>query len=312
MLSNLEKWTCPVCKRSLSLNNKVWSCSAHHSFDEAKEGYVNLLLAQHKKSKEPGDNKDMVNARHSFLNSGAYEPLAQALTTLCANHLNQLSAGQASELLLLDIGCSEGYYSSYIQSSFNSATQLGNAQKSLSVYGLDISKTAIRKAAKLHNASRLDGRQGTEPNNFYDRRYAVASSYNMPVADSAVHIALQVFAPASLEETARVLAPGGIWVLVEPANEHLRELKTFVYDNVQQHQEKAVITQHFTLIAQQPLSFKIGLDDRNARLHLLKMTPYYWKISEENKKRLIDELRQVTTDFRIKIYKKSDEESVFT
>ena len=35
-----------------------------HQFDKAKEGYVNLLPVQHKKSKNPGDDAQMVQALH--------------------------------------------------------------------------------------------------------------------------------------------------------------------------------------------------------------------------------------------------------
>ena len=55
------------------------ACTAGHQFDQSKSGYVNLLLAQNKKTIQPGDSKEMVNARTHFLNLNRYAPLAEML-----------------------------------------------------------------------------------------------------------------------------------------------------------------------------------------------------------------------------------------
>ena len=61
---------CPVCQNPLIQNGKNLSCEKNHSFDQAKQGYVNLLPVQFKHSKAPGDNKEMVVARRAFLDKG--------------------------------------------------------------------------------------------------------------------------------------------------------------------------------------------------------------------------------------------------
>ena len=43
-----------------------FNCIQGHSFDIAREGYVNLLLPNQKHSKSPGDSKDMMESRRSF------------------------------------------------------------------------------------------------------------------------------------------------------------------------------------------------------------------------------------------------------
>lgn len=48
---------CPVCREALSLTEKTWRCSGNHSYDMAKQGYVNLHVVQHKHSKNPGDTR---------------------------------------------------------------------------------------------------------------------------------------------------------------------------------------------------------------------------------------------------------------
>ncbi|MFC4700972.1 putative RNA methyltransferase [Glaciecola siphonariae] len=275
-------WICPVCKQLLTLSGRTLKCDGHHAFDIAKEGYVNLLLAQHKKSKAPGDSKEMVVARQAFLASGAYAPLADELARLVLSHLEAASYEKTADQqvpLLLDLGCSEGYYSSYIQALVNKQSI------NMDVAGLDIAKPAIQKAARAH------------PGN----HYCVGSSFDIPLPDDSVDIALQVFAPSSSQELARVLKPNALWICVEPAPQHLHELKAFVYKDVQVHESNAEAPEHFVIEASHTLSFSFMLGDAQSRLNLLKMTPYYWRISEDNKLRLSEQLRQCSADFSLKI-----------
>ena len=102
----LSPWICPSCSNVLALNNNVWACTNGHSYDVAKEGYVNLLLAQHKNSKQPGDNKQMVNGRRAFLEQGFYQPLADAISQIFNQHLVALV--DQSEVNFFDAGCGEG------------------------------------------------------------------------------------------------------------------------------------------------------------------------------------------------------------
>ncbi len=278
-MSDAFYWQCPVCSEALNLTQRTWRCVNGHCFDCAKEGYVNLLLAQHKNSKAPGDNKDMVQARQDFLATHAYQPLAMKIAELVGKHLSEnIESSEGNEPLLFDVGCSEGYYSAQIQQV------LKTSDISLHVAGLDIAKPAVQKAAKVHKHN----------------HYCVASSYNIPLADISVDIALQVFAPASSDEIKRVLKHNGMWFLIEPAPEHLHELKAFVYDIVQHHEVSAELAPGFALEELVELSFECRLDSPEQRLNLLKMTPYYWRISPENKEKLLLELDKVNAAFVIK------------
>ncbi|MCI2284110.1 hypothetical protein L3081_12860 [Colwellia sp. MSW7] len=78
-MSELENYLCPLCQQALILNDNTYRCINNHSFDRAKQGYVNLLPVQFKHSKAPGDNKDMVNARRAFLDKGFYQPLVDKM-----------------------------------------------------------------------------------------------------------------------------------------------------------------------------------------------------------------------------------------
>lgn len=109
---------CPVCKEKLNKQDHSLKCPNNHSFDFAKEGYVNLLLGS-KSGDKKGDSKESARARHQFLNKNYYA----ALKTAMMNRMNGT---------VLDICCGEGYYDDYDGT----------------LYGFDISKEMIRLAAK--------------------------------------------------------------------------------------------------------------------------------------------------------------------
>jgi 23S rRNA (guanine745-N1)-methyltransferase len=276
----MSSWKCPSCSNVLSLNNQIWTCSNGHSYDVAKEGYVNLLLAQHKNSKQPGDNKQMVNGRRTFLEQGFYQPLANSISNIFNQHLATLN-GQA-EVGFFDAGCGEGYYMAQVRQSCNQ----GDSQIEFS--GLDISKFAVQKAAKKY------------PNN----HFAVASTFQLPLESSSQDAVLQIFAPSSEIEIHRVLKPSGIWITVNPAANHLYEFKQALYDKPTEHKAGQVTPEGFELAQQLNLSFVIQLPEPQQRENLLMMTPYYWSATAEKKQKLVENLQQFTTDFDIKVLTK--------
>ena len=133
---------CPVCSERLHANDNRWSCTNNHSFDQARYGYLNLLLAQHKKSKAPGDNLDMVDARQRLLDSQLYQPISDMLNQWVVDLALSQQEGQAKALHIADIGCGEGYYTQRLQDS------LSDHQIEHRMYGVDISKDALRRAAR--------------------------------------------------------------------------------------------------------------------------------------------------------------------
>ncbi|MGB0987591.1 MAG: putative RNA methyltransferase, partial [Pseudoalteromonas spongiae] len=74
-----QLYFCPMCQTPLADDTHRLICANNHSFDKAKEGYINLLPVQNKKSKDPGDNKEMVMARRAFLARGHYNFLRDAI-----------------------------------------------------------------------------------------------------------------------------------------------------------------------------------------------------------------------------------------
>tara|TARA_R110000751_G_scaffold98096_4_gene190890 strand:- start:48789 stop:49589 length:801 start_codon:yes stop_codon:yes gene_type:complete len=262
----------------LLLNNKVWACDNGHSYDVAKEGYVNLLLAQHKNSKQPGDNKQMVNGRRAFLEQGFYQPLADAISTIFTQHLETLK--DQTQLSFFDAGCGEGYYMDQVSQSCQ------QADVHIEFSGLDISKFAVQKAAKKY------------PKN----HFSVASTYQLPLANHSQDAVLQIFAPSSELEILRVLKSNGIWITVNPAANHLFEFKQALYDKPAEHKMENVTPQGFVQIEQLNLSFVMQLTEPQQRENLLMMTPYYWSATQEKKQKLVANLEQFTTDFNIRVF----------
>ena len=125
---------CPICGNDLNQQDRAFVCPNRHSFDIARQGYVNLLTVQQKHSLAPGDTREQVLSRRAFLEAGYYAPIIETLIATAKKY------GVSGEIL--DIGCGEGWYSAQLAASLD-----------LPLTGLDISKEAVRcAAAKYKNA----------------------------------------------------------------------------------------------------------------------------------------------------------------
>lgn len=244
---------CPLCHNPLDRQARVWGCSRGHSFDVAREGYVNLLPVQHKNSRDPGDNPAMVTARRDFLQAGHYQPLRDAV-------VNLLAPLQARSLL--DVGCGEGYYTSAL------------TQVAPEVIGVDIAKPAIQLAAKR----------------FRNITWLVASAAQLPLADASVEIVCSLFCPLQIAQMHRVLSPGGQVLVVTPAADHLWTMREKLFDEVRVHEPDKFLAGFegpFELCGRQDLRYPLQLAQPDLR-QLLLMTPYAWKAKPEKRAALED------------------------
>jgi len=269
-------YQCPLCQQPLSLNQRTYSCVNNHQFDMAKEGYVNLMPAHHKRSKDPGDNKEMMQARRRFLNGGHYDPMREEVSKLCLQYLT------GTDHQLLDIGCGEGYYTHYIADALKKQNPIANT------YGLDISKVAIKYAAKRY------------PN----CDFTVASSHRLPFANDSLDGILRIYAPCKAEELNRCVKSGGVVITVTPAARHLYEFKQGIYQDVRLHEEQTETIENFTLAHEAKVNYMMTLNGEDA-FDLLQMTPFAWRASEAFKQELKDTASlQCEADFMIRVYKK--------
>ena len=273
----MSLFRCPVCGGPLVREAHAYRCQKGHCYDIAKEGYTYLLPPNQKHSAAPGDDKGMAAARREFLSKGYYISL---LNTLCS----EISARTGDSPALLDTGCGEGYYTAGV---YRALLEDG---KSPRIAGTDISKSILRLAAKREKAI----------------EFAVASSYHLPVADGIVDVLLNCFSPLALEEFRRVLRPGGTFLYVVPAADHLWELKQVLYDRPYPNEEKETPYEGFTYDAIVPVDDRITLASQ-ADIHaLFQMTPYYWKTPKAGAERLaaLDRL-DCRIAFRIHIFRRN-------
>ena len=186
---------CPICAEELHKADRSYVCPNRHSFDIARQGYVNLLTVQQKHSLTPGDTREQVLSRRSFLEAGFYKPIADAL----------IDAGKKYGITgqILDIGCGEGWYCAQL------ATTLGAA-----LTGLDISKEAVRCAAAKYK----------------EATWLCATAAHIPVADGSADLLTSLFALTLPEEFHRVLKKDGLYFQVLAAQDHLLGLKGIIYD----------------------------------------------------------------------------------
>ncbi len=154
----------------------------------ARQGYVNLLPVQHKRSKQPGDSKEMVSARTRFLDSGVYESIADRLAEIV---VAQVSGDK--EICLMDAGCGEGYYFNYVFNILKGKEGCSD----LSFIGLDISKDAIVGAAKRN-------KQIT---------WLVGTNRQPPLEPASVDIITCLFGFQSFEGFGKISRPGAGWCL---------------------------------------------------------------------------------------------------
>lgn len=255
ILNNYVKLICPICGKTLIKGEKSFSCVKRHSFDLAKQGYVNLLPVQNKKSLHPGDTKEMLLARREFLNSGIYLPICNAVTEKATALLKNTENAQ-----IVDIGCGEGYYT----------TAIKNAVEGCCCMGIDISKDAVRMACSRDK----------------EIVWAVATAGCLPVADNSTNLITAMFSLISKDEYTRILKKGGYIIEVIAGNNHLIELKHIIYDDVYKQDKKpAYISDSFKEISREEQEFSFTLDNSQLK-NLLMMTPHLWRIKKENREKL--------------------------
>jgi len=247
---------CPLDGLPLHCTGSVWRCTSGHSFDIASQGYTNLLPVQHKRSRDPGDSKEMVAARRRFLTAGFYQPIAAAVSRAV---LADLPAD--ASISCLDAGCGEGYYLRQL------ATAVPDEQ-TLALLGLDISKWAVLSAAKR------------------DKRatWVVGSNANLPVLSGTLDRVLCMFGFPVYPEFARVLKPGGRLVQVDAGPDHLRELRAIIYPSLKPERTAELQTPDgFSRLSTETLRFSIELTSPEQIADLLAMTPHLYRASAEGR-----------------------------
>lgn len=188
---------CPVCTGPFALVDRAARCPSGHSFDLARQGYLNLLG---RAAPAHADTAEMVAARSRFLAGGHFDPLSEtlhwAVRESSPDHSIPTLDGHPQ---ILEVGSGTGHYLARL------LTDLGGRG-----VALDISPAASRRAAQAH--PRLGA--------------VVADVWQpLPLAAAAFDVVLAVFSPRNAAEFARVLTPAGVLVVATPLPDHLVELR---------------------------------------------------------------------------------------
>lgn len=273
----MSNFICPVCSEGLTATSKSLTCPNNHNFDTAKSGYTNLLLSQSVKTKHHGDDKLMVRSRQAFLDKGYYKPLLDLICEVVKQHAFK-------GLRILDAGCGECWYTANIYEC------LAKNKITPKMFAVDISKDALTVGAKRNKHIEL----------------AVASAFRLPVQLNSCDIVLSLFAPFSAEEFGRVLKNDGILIRAIPLEKHLWNLKAAVYEKPYENEPEDLDQAGFEIIGNREIRESIHLNNNTDILNVFAMTPYYYKTSAEDQKKLQD-IHELDTEieFGLLVYRKS-------
>ena len=242
-------FACPICQENMTLVETSLKCSNRHSFDLAKFGYVNL--APQIKQSANYDKENFQN-RQQILEAGFYQAILEGISDSLAT--------KPSAKTVLDIGCGEGFYSRKLQEVHPEKT----------FYAFDISKDSVQIAAK------------SEPN--WAVNWFVGDLSRLPIKDASMDILLDIFSPANYGEFRRVLSKDGILIKVIPTENHLKEIRQRIQDQLTKkdysNQDiKEHFREHFSIQSSQiaSLTKPITADQRQA---LLSMTPLLFHVDK--------------------------------
>ncbi|CAG6230932.1 23S_rRNA m1G745 methyltransferase [Streptococcus pneumoniae] len=242
-------FACPICQENLTLLETNFKCCNRHSFDLAKFGYVNL--APQIKQSANYDKENFQN-RQQILEAGFYQAILDAVSDLLAS--------SKTTTTILDIGCGEGFYSRKLQESHSEKT----------FYAFDISKDSVQIAAK------------SEPN--WAVNWFVGDLARLPIKDANMDILLDIFSPANYGEFRRVLSKDGILIKVIPTENHLKEIRQRVQDQLTNKEySNQDIKEHFqepfTILSSQTASLTKTITAEQLQA-LLSMTPLLFHVDQ--------------------------------
>ena len=242
-------FACPICQENLTLVESSLKCENRHSFDLAKLGYVNL--APQIKQSTNYDKENFQN-RQQILEAGFYQAILEGISDLLAT--------KPSAKIVLDIGCGEGFYSRKLQEVHPEKT----------FYAFDISKDSVQIAAKSESNWAVN--------------WFVGDLARLPIKDASMDILLDIFSPANYGEFRRVLSKDGILIKVIPTENHLKEIRQKVQDQLTKkdysNQDiKNHFQEHFTILSSQTASLTKSITAEQLQA-LLSMTPLLFHVDQ--------------------------------
>lgn len=253
MANNIsDKLRCPYCHEDMAVKNfKSLVCINNHTFDFAKQGYVNML----KKPIHTQYDDALFDSRQRIISDvGLYAPIHEKIAEI-------IRGISAKDSLLFDAGSGEGSHLNIIQNKIN--------EESLTGIGLDISKEGIFMAAK----------------NYEGHVWIVGDLANAPLADKSCKFILNFLSPANYSEFKRILAEDGLIIKVIPGRGYLKELRAELFKNTgeseyENHDTLELMKKNVTVVKEERVTYMKILDVQSLK-HLISMTPLGWHANIE-------------------------------
>ena len=234
-LSVVLPWLiCPTCQRRgcenpLARDGRSLRCPEHHCLDIAKQGYVTMTSTP---AGANADTVEMIAARQRVLDAGLFGHLDARLAEILIGRDR-----------IVEVGAGTGHHLAQVLEAHPDSHGLAS----------DVSKAAIRRAAKAH-----------------PRMAAVVADTwaGLPIRTGCIDAGLCVFAPRNRDEFARIMKPDGIFVVVTPLPDHLQQLRERTgMIGIQPHKHDelmAALASRFTVIGHEEVRADIPLDKQTA------------------------------------------------
>ena len=252
---------CPSCRLPLQRKENSLQCENRHTFDIAKQGYVNL--APHIKQ-SVNYQKLTFDSRKAFLEAGYYDHLYQAIREKVT------SLGLTT---LLDSGCGEGFYSRRLTQDAN-----------VDLVAVDLSKDSIKLAARSDQTKSV--------------KWLVGDLTRLPLQDGVIDGVLDIFSPAHYQEFQRVMKQGGYLLKMVPGPGHLQELRQSAQEHLRKTEYSnqeivSLFTSHLQLVEEQLVSCRLTISYEHAQV-LAAMTPLLFQVDPSCL--ALDQLTHVTIE----------------
>lgn len=272
---------CPVCAATMAIvDSKSLVCSKNHTFDLAKQGYVNLVT----RPLATKYDKELFESRKMIAESGFFEPLSEMIASLIKEEVHCAD----KPIKILDTGCGEGSHLSSIKDKIHS-----QSLNEVVGVGVDLAKEGIIVAAR----------------SFSNLIWCVADLANGPFNDKTFDVVLNILSPSNYGEFNRLLSDSGIVIKVVPRTDYLKELRDVFFEesDKQSYSNQNIVerfSDNFDSIDKQSLCYTFTL---NSELlpHLIRMTPLSWGATAEKVQTVLAMgLTEITVDLDILIGRK--------
>lgn len=291
--------SCPVCGGDLTRERKSLLCRSTekvHTFDVAKEGYVNLLPPGRGRNARSGDEAEMIRSRSAFLETSSYDKLSDEVAALIAKFV---PIDESSQITVVDSGCGEGYHSIRFTRGLSDLTG-----REVLLAAFDASKAGAAHASKAAYRKGVSPKGGV--GEAFDGRalasFMTGNIFSLPLKENCADAVVSMFAPLAWEEMSRILKDHGIVVVAASGTDHLTEMREIIYKEVIKKESDVKVGEGFEEVYRTNVKYKITLDKSCDIMNLFGMTPFCHRTPAEAVKRL-EEAESLTltvdTDFYV-------------